>query len=194
MERTSDSRARYAMLTGATGPVTLRKTGLIIPARLSLVLWQRVGRELAALSESTTWWLADWVLYGETAYTGRYREVIEDTGLGYQTLRNYAWVARRFEYSRRRENLSFAHHAEVASLEQPEQDYWLRRAEQHEWSRNRLRKEVRSSLAEREGQAAARDTRRTSEERRAAGKEEWAKGENSMARMRPSTSASLRSS
>jgi len=59
-------------------------------------------------------------------------------------------VARRFELERRRDNLSFAHHAEVAPLTQPEQDYWLRVAEEKGWSRNQLRREVRASLAERQ--------------------------------------------
>ena len=43
--------------------------------------------------------------------------------LDYQTLRNYAWVARRFAMSRRRDTLSFGHHAEVPALPEPEQGY-----------------------------------------------------------------------
>jgi hypothetical protein len=35
--------------------------------------------------------------------------------------------------SRRRDTLSFGHHAEVATLSEPEQDYWLRKAEEHRW-------------------------------------------------------------
>ncbi|MEI5097739.1 LmbU family transcriptional regulator [Streptomyces sp. PmtG] len=95
------------------------------------------------------------MIYGESSYSSHYREAIERTGLDYKTLRNYAWVARRFEHHRRREVLSFAHHAEVARLPTPEQDYWLRKAEQRSWSRNELRRQVRTSLAEREGTAAA---------------------------------------
>ncbi|MGA5041501.1 LmbU family transcriptional regulator [Streptomyces capoamus] len=140
---------RRPLLINLAGPVSLQKAGLVIPGQLPLSVWEKVGRELAAISDSSTWWLADWMLYGETAYTGRYREVIERTGLGYQTLRNYAWVARRFPLERRHPELSFAHHAEVASLEPPEQEYWLRWAEQRKWSRNQLRKELRASLAER---------------------------------------------
>ena len=82
-------------------------------------------------------------------YEGRYREAVERTGLDYQTLRNYARIARRFEVSRRRETLSFGHHAELASLSEPEQDFWLRKAEQFSWSTSRLRREVRASLRER---------------------------------------------
>jgi hypothetical protein len=98
---------------------------------------------------SSTWWIADWLIYGETAFPERYREGIHRTALCYQTLRNYAWVARRYEMSRRRDSLTFSHHAEVASLEQPEQDYWLRKAEEYSWSRNELRVQVRASLSER---------------------------------------------
>ena len=61
---------------------------------------------------------------------------------GYQTLRNLAWVARSFETSRRRDSLSFAHHAEVAALPQAEQELWLNRAERLGWSRNELRRQL----------------------------------------------------
>jgi uncharacterized protein YbdZ (MbtH family) len=104
---------------------------------------------LSSVRTSSAWCLGDWLAYGEAAFSGRYREAIEQTSLDYQTLRNYAWVARRFPLLRRREGLSFGHHAEVASLPPPEQDFWLRKAEDLRWSTSRLRREVRSSLSER---------------------------------------------
>ena len=167
--RSSAANARQPLLINLTGPVSLHKAGLIIPGQLSLGVWEKIGRESTSISESSTWWLADWVLYGETAYTGRYREVIEKTGLGYQTLRNYAWVARRFRIPRRRPGLSFAHHAEVAPLEPAEQDYWLRWAEQQKWSRNQLRKQIRTSLAERRAAASCSGEDRPREVARKAG-------------------------
>lgn len=125
------------------------KSGMTFPQNLSERSWERIGVGLRELADSSAWWLADWLVYGETAYGWRrYRHAIERTGLDYQTLRNYAWVARRFEHHRRRDSLSFAHHAEVARLAPPEQDYWLRKAEQQKWSRNELRRAVRTSLAE----------------------------------------------
>src|SRR6266536_1438757 len=57
-----------------------------------------------------------WLAHGQAAYRSRYRTAIEQTGLDYQTLRNYAWVAGRFELSRRRDTLSFGRHAEAAAL------------------------------------------------------------------------------
>ncbi|MEU9443457.1 LmbU family transcriptional regulator [Streptomyces sp. NPDC048304] len=126
----------------------VQKSGMIFPQNLPERSWEQIGSNLRELVNSSAWWLADWLIYGEATYGWRrYKEAIERTGLDYQTLRNYAWVARRFEHHRRRDSLSFAHHAEVTRLSPPEQDYWLRKAEQQKWSRNELRRAVRASLA-----------------------------------------------
>jgi hypothetical protein len=130
------------------------RVGMRFPRQLPYDKWLGIGLQLAAVSTSSAWCLGDWLIHGEDAYSGRYRDAIEHTALDYQTLRNYAWVARRFSLSRRRDTLSFAHHAEVAGLPEHEQEFWLRKAEELSWSRNRLRQEVRGSLAER---AAADD-------------------------------------
>jgi hypothetical protein len=118
--------------------------------------WYEIGQYLSSLTTSSTWCLGDWLVYGECAFEGRYRKAVEETMLDYQTLRNYAWVARRFPLSRRRDTLSFGHHAEVAALPEAEQEYWLRKAEESSWSRNMLRRQVRWSLQGRE-QAGGRE-------------------------------------
>jgi len=109
--------------------------------------WQSIGRQLHLIHDSSAWWLADWLLYGETAFPDRYRKAITETSLDYQTLRNYAWVARKFVYSRRRDKLSFQHHAEVASLSPEQQDFWLDECERLNWSRNELRRQIRTARA-----------------------------------------------
>ncbi|MFJ8057666.1 LmbU family transcriptional regulator [Streptomyces sp. NPDC096142] len=144
-----ESAQRDVLLPFVGNQATVQKSGMTFPQDLSQRSWERIGAGLRELTNSTVWWLADWLIFGESTYgLGRYREAIERTGLDYQTLRNYAWVARRFEHHRRRDSLSFAHHAEVTRLSPPEQDYWLRRAEQQKWSRNELRRAVRAGLAE----------------------------------------------
>ena len=127
----------------------LARGGLQLPQRLPFERWLDIGRQLSAVSTSAAWCLGDWLVFGEQAYAGRYRQAIERTSLDYQTLRNYAWVARRFSLSRRRDTLSFGHHCEVAARPEPEQDFWLRKAEEHRWPVKQLRREVRASLAER---------------------------------------------
>jgi hypothetical protein len=117
-------------------------TGLYLREEMPFDAWVTLGRRMWEIAQASAWWLGDWLVYGERTYGRRYHLAVEATSLDYQTLRNYAWVARRFRPSRRRDGLSFQHHAEVAALNAPEQDLWLRRAEQGRWSRNELRRQV----------------------------------------------------
>jgi len=87
--------------------VTVEKCGIAFDAKVSLDTWEAVGRQLLAVADSTIWWIADWLVYGEDQFQDRYQEVIQKALLSYQTLRNYARVGRRFDLSRRRDNLSF---------------------------------------------------------------------------------------
>jgi hypothetical protein len=109
--------------------------------------WAAVGRRLSRVSSSATWALGDWLLFGERAFGRRYRAAIECTDLDYQTLRNYAWVAGSFAAHRRRSELSFQHHAELAALPDAEQDLWLSRAVNGRWSRNELRRRLKAHRA-----------------------------------------------
>jgi len=131
--------------------------GLELPQRLSFDKWLIIGKQLSAISTSSAWCLGDWLAYGIEAFSSRYRSAVEQTSLDYQTLRNYVWVAKRFPLSRRWEALSFGHHAEVAALARPEQDFWLRKAEEFRWSVKQLRQEVRASLRERTADSAGAD-------------------------------------
>jgi hypothetical protein len=104
--------------------------------------WLVIGRRLSRITNASPWWLGDWLIYGRRAYGERYKAALDVTDLDYQTLRNYAWVARKFPVSRRRDRLSFQHHAEVASLPEPEQDLWLKRADAAQWSKTELRRRI----------------------------------------------------
>lgn len=122
--------------------------GLKFPERqLSFREWQQAGSRIANLVNSSAWYLGDWLTYGETHYEGRYRQAVETVGLNYQTLRNFAWVARRFPLQRRRSQLTFYHHMEVARLPEAEQDHWLDRAVRELWSVRSLRHYLRQSGA-----------------------------------------------
>src|SRR4051794_30841943 len=123
-----------------TRPAT---TGLQLGCETTFDEWAAMGRELGRLSSGCAWCIGDWVLHGERSYGKRYKMALEATNLDYQTLRNYAHVARRFEMYRRRDTLSFHHHAEVTGMASvAEQDLWLRRAETQGWSRNELRRQL----------------------------------------------------
>ncbi|MCP2339278.1 LmbU family transcriptional regulator [Actinomadura rupiterrae] len=125
--------------------IQARRVELRMPADLNFESWLHIGRNLKLITNSSVWWLGDWLVYGEKRFPDRYRLVIQETGLDYQTLRNYAWVARRFPPSRRRDALSLQHHAEIAALPEAEQERWMDRAEKEKWSTRRLRKELRQA-------------------------------------------------
>jgi hypothetical protein len=124
--------------------------GLRLRSGLRFDDWQLAGAQISRISSASTWWLGDWVNYGEHAYGSRYKAALEVTALDAKTLRNYAWVARRFDMSRRRDTLSFQHHAEVAGLAAAEQELWLTRAERDGWSRNALRRALAADHARRD--------------------------------------------
>ncbi len=117
--------------------------GLQMPVGLSFDDWERAGRQLSGILNSSSWWLGDWLVYGKDHYVDRYQRGIRTAGLQYQTLRNYAWVSRRFEFHRRRAALSFQHHAELASMPVDQQELWLDRAERMKWTTKQLRSAIR---------------------------------------------------
>ncbi|MEU0600925.1 LmbU family transcriptional regulator [Streptomyces sp. NPDC006393] len=116
-----------------------------MPAKMAYDEWERAGRQLADVLDSSSWWLGDWLVYGKDHYTDRYQRGIRAAGLSYQTLRNYAWVSRRFDLTRRRPALSFQHHAELASMPAADQELWLDRAEQRQWTTKQLRSAIRAA-------------------------------------------------
>jgi hypothetical protein len=135
---------------GADRGAQIHRNGLILPGKLPFDVWRQIGTEICLVTNSCAWWIGDWLAYGENYFGDRYEQAIADTSLDYQTLRNYAWIARKFTRSRRRDSLSFGHHAEVAALTETEQDKWLARAERFSWSRNELRRRIRAAhLADR---------------------------------------------
>jgi hypothetical protein len=126
----------------------LTKVGLVFTQELSFEDWRDLGGMLAHFADVSRWAIGDWLNYGEHHYEhGQYDVAVEVTGLGSETVRNWRWVADRVESVRRRTDLSWAHHQEVAVLEPAEQDEWLDRAEKKHWSRNALRAQLHGPRA-----------------------------------------------
>jgi hypothetical protein len=113
--------------------------------------WIDQGRRLGLVGRGNGWWIGDWVRYGNATYGGRYVRAARVTGYDVQTLMNFAYVASRFEISRRREGLSWSHHTELAALEAEEQEHWLDRAEADHFSVDSLRSELRAARVGRRG-------------------------------------------
>jgi len=107
--------------------------------------WVVEGRRIGAMGRASPWWVGDWLLYGTTRWGEKYREAARVTGYDKKTLRNLRYVASRFELSRRRDNLTWGHHAELAGLAPADQDRWLDRTNADRLSVADLRIELRSA-------------------------------------------------
>jgi hypothetical protein len=134
---------RAPQATRSANPSELTRVGWTPSENLGLAEWSAVGRRFGEIGRCSQWWLGDWINYGNTKFGERYSRAMKLTGYDVQSLMNMVYVASRFEISRRRENLSWSHHATVAPLEVAEQEYWLTRASAEKLSVADLRVELR---------------------------------------------------
>lgn len=126
-------------------PGTLTETSLELPNNLDLESWVRIGATLKRMARSIQWWVGDWLAYGEAHYG---EEAFQAVDRADQTFANWAWVCRKIEPSRRREEVGFSVHAELAPLEADEQDKLLEKAAVEGWTV----KHTRDVLGERGGE------------------------------------------
>jgi hypothetical protein len=118
-------------------------TGIVFHEELSFEEWEALGQKLAPVGKSIGFIIGDWINYGEKHYGDKYEDAIKRTGMAYQTLRNYAYVARRVQLSCRHDNLGFEHHYVVAKLKDADdQRHWLQMAVQHKLGKRRLQKSI----------------------------------------------------
>jgi N6-adenosine-specific RNA methylase IME4 len=127
-------------------PGQVSATGLDLAPGLEFDEWERVGGLLGRIGRSYQWWVGDWLNYGEREYGEGYAQGMDATGLAYDTLNGCRWVAQEVEIVRRRTNLSFSHHKEVAHLPPGDQTRWLDRAVVNEWSVRDLRRAIRAPV------------------------------------------------
>lgn len=131
----------------------LTRIGGIWAAETPIEVWAADGRRLEDVHEGLRWIIGDWALFGENQYGQRYKMVCDAVDRSYGTVANCVRVCRVFEFSRRRENLFFKHHEEVAALEPRMQDHYLRIAEKRELSALDLRQLIRQDQADVDDQA-----------------------------------------
>jgi hypothetical protein len=112
---------------------------------LDLRAWVEEGRRLGLIGRGVAWWLGDWLRYGNERYGERYSRASRITGYDRQTLMNMAYVASRFAPDRRRERLSWSHHADLAGVSAEEQEHWLDLAEADGLSVRCLREAIRAA-------------------------------------------------
>lgn len=133
--------------------------------------WRLLGVFLGGLGRRVNWYVGDWVNWGEDSLVvrdddgavvasgeeaviqvgvegsnhDRYSEAERVTGLDHGTLLNISSICRKVAKARRRKELGFWIHAEVAPLDPEDQVQWLQRAIDEGWNRAALRDAIRES-------------------------------------------------
>lgn len=125
------------------GAFTLTPTGLTTVGVPKFKEWLACGDFIQKANKSVHFWLGDWLRFGEGAYGEMYTQAMDETKYAYDTLSRDKWIASRIESCRRRQNLTFSHHQEVADLEPEEQDKMLDMAEKNKMTTAEFRKAVR---------------------------------------------------
>lgn len=123
--------------TVVVGHYTLTPVGLLDNGA-SVDDWIRLGTYLRKIGTSYQWLVADWMAQGERVHKKTYEEAAAIVGKSIKTLYNWTSIGNQVEISRRRERLTFTHHAVVASLTPEWQTYWLQWAEVKGWKTRQL--------------------------------------------------------
>src|SRR5262245_17402322 len=97
--------------------VRFERTGLTFKRELTFEEWDELGVALKEIEGAVQWWIGDCLNYGERTYGETFRQAKALTGYEVQTLKNYAWIASKFESSLRKDDLKFSHYSYAAPLE-----------------------------------------------------------------------------
>ncbi len=124
----------------------IRSIGIELAGDPTIEEWISCGNLLFSAERGLHFCIGDWLNIGEKKWGEEYEEAIKKTGFDYGTLRNDKYVSARVELSRRRDNLSYGHHVEVAPYTPEEQTFLLEQAERQGLSRNKLREKKESLL------------------------------------------------
>lgn len=142
----------------------ITRSSLSLRPGLGFEEWGRIGQFLTAFESISQWLLGDWLNFGKHAYGRKYSQALDESQG--KTWRNYAWVASRFEPSRRRDNLPWSVHAELANIQDAEERYrLLQSAAEHNWTVRDAREAI-SARIEAEQADAPTTTRREAKARR----------------------------
>jgi hypothetical protein len=133
------------------GPFILTPTGVLITGTPAFEEWHEATVWAQKVEHASPFWIGDLLAFGEQAYGEKYAQAVEVTGCTAGHLMNVVSVAQKIPAARRRQDLSYSHHAEVASLPEAEQEIWLDRAEAEALTVKDLRHQVHVARAQASG-------------------------------------------
>jgi hypothetical protein len=136
--------------------IKVSRDGICFVNELSIDEWKSAWDALRKIERKVSYTIqfcyGDLACYAESKVTGwgksKYDELCEWTGLDNKTIRDLAWIARRFDLGFRKnvssaeDTISFRHFKAVAPLDDNMAYQFLARASEGHWSSDKLREEV----------------------------------------------------
>lgn len=117
--------------------------GLQIVGEPTFEAWSEIVAVYTHIDDRSSWWLGDAIVYGEEHFGEKYAQVVDVGDKKHQTILNIVSVCQRVQQSRRRDCMSFGHHAAIAYMFPQTGDEFLVRAQRERWSVTELRAEVK---------------------------------------------------
>jgi len=125
----------------------LSTTNLTFKRDVSKEEWMDVFKALKQVEGCVQFWIGDCLAYRQQRW-GMYDDIAGETGYDKGTLQNIKSVSQKINPNFRNENLSFAHHQQVASLPPEKQELFLNKAVEDKLSVRDLREQIRRSNIE----------------------------------------------
>lgn len=123
----------------------LTETALVLTdPQMEYDRYESIGTFLGAMKRRSSWWVGDWINFGEGVYGERFAQALAATGLNEQTLLHYSFVCGQIPASRRQATVPFGAHALVARMEPREQNHWLKMGARKGWGERELRDAIRA--------------------------------------------------
>lgn len=139
------------------GHFTLTETGVDITGRPSFGEYQGALDFALRAQKASSWWVADLLRYAGTRedWNERIEAATDAAHISEKTAMNLKYVGENVARSRRRGDIDFSLHSEVASLPAEDQGEWLEKAATEGWSVRDLRLNIRAAKRRKviEGQA-----------------------------------------
>ena len=96
-------------------PSEATRTGWEPLCDLSYEEYIGIGKQIGKAEAACQWWIGDW--YNAGHGYGDHAAACEEAGIDFGRAANCGMTCKQFEFSRRRENVSFSHHQEIARID-----------------------------------------------------------------------------
>jgi 2-keto-3-deoxy-galactonokinase len=102
------------------------------------------------VGDATKFWRGDLLVYAQRNFGEMYSQLVDESDMAYQSLKDEMWIANAISPTVRRAELSWSHHREVASLEKESQIKFLALAVDNKLSAIALHKLIKGETVEKD--------------------------------------------